>query len=82
MNLISLQPEGGERHSTMESAVEDIMDKLTNGTEDQQRKYSKGFALGNDTKRGKLDRKQTISAIRQRHQTYKERKKPNAVSTF
>ena len=66
----------------MESAVEDIMDKLTTGTEEQQRKYSEGLSLGNNKKTKGLNRKQTISALRQRNQTYKERKKPGAVSLF
>ena len=66
----------------MENAVEDIMDKLTTGTEEQQRKYSEGLSLGNNKKNKGLNRKQTISALRQRNQTYKERKKPGAVSRF
>merc|ERR1712136_466111 len=72
----SYQPEGSERHSTMESVV-DIMDQLVTGTDEQKRKYSKGFALGDNNKSKKFG-KQLQQTIRQRHQTYKERKKPNA----
>jgi len=74
----SYQPEGSERHSTMESVVDDIMDQLTSGTEEQKRKYSKGLALGDNNKSKKFG-KQLQQTIRQRHQTYKERKKPNAL---
>ena len=66
----------------MESAVEDIMDKLTTGTEEQQRNYSERLSLGNNKKTKGLNRKQTISALRQRNQKYKERKEPEAVSLF
>ena len=68
------QPEGDGEHTTMESAVEDIMDKLTTGTDDQVRKYSQGFTLGNNKVSKGLSRKQTISALRNRNQTYKARK--------
>ena len=65
---------GDGEHTTMESAVEDIMDKLTTGTDDQVRKYSQGFTLGNNKVSKGLSRKQTISALRNRNQTYKARK--------
>ena len=68
------QPEGDGEYTTMESAVEDIMDKLTTGTDDQVRKYSQGFTLGNNKVSKGLSRKQTISALRNRNQTYKARK--------
>jgi chitin synthase len=70
----SYQPAEDGAHTTMESAVQDIMDKLTTGTEEEQRKYSQGLTLGNNKKSKGLNRKQTISALRQRNQTYKERK--------
>ena len=66
----------------MESAVEDTLNKLTTGPEEQQRKYSEGLSLGNNMKNKGLKRKQTISALRQRNQTYRESKKPGAVSRF
>ena len=63
----------------MESVVDDIIVQLNSGTEEQKRKYSKGLALGDNNKSQKFG-KQLQQTIRQRHQTYKERKKPNAVS--
>merc|ERR1719436_234595 len=70
----SYQPTGDGAHTSMEDAVEDIMDKLTTGTEAEQRKYSQGLSLGNNKASKGLNRKQTISALRKRNQTYKERK--------
>ena len=58
------------------------MDRLTTGTEEQQRNYSERLSLGNNKKTKGLNRKQTISALRQRNQKYKERKEPEAVSLF
>ena len=60
----------------MESVVDDIMNQLTSGTEEQKRKYSEGLSLGNNKKNSKFG-KQLQQTIRQRHQTYKEKKKPN-----
>ena len=65
---------GDGEHTTMESAVEDIMDKLTTGTDDQVKRYSQGLTLGNNKMSKGLSRKQTISALRNRNQTYKARK--------
>ena len=50
------------------------MDKLTTGTADEVRKYSQGLTLGNNKASKGLHRKQTISALRARNQTYKDRK--------
>ena len=66
----------------MESAVEDTLNKLTTGTEEQQRKNSEGISLGNNMKNKGLKRQKTISALTQRNQTYRESKKPGAVSRF
>ena len=66
----------------MESAVEDKLNKLNTGTEEQQRKYSEGLSLGNNKKIKGLKRQKTISALIQRNQTYKEGKKPGTVSRF
>ena len=63
----------------MESAVEEIMDKLTSGTETEARKYSEGLSLGDKKSTKGLHRKQTISALRKRNQTYKERKRTMKV---
>jgi hypothetical protein len=65
----------------MESAVEDILNKLTTGTEEEQRKYSQGLTLGNNKASKGLNRKQTISALRKRNQTYKERKATTKIGS-
>ena len=66
----------------MQSAVEDTLNELTTGTEQQQRKCSEGISLGNNMKNKGLKRQKTISALIQRNQTYKEGKKSGAVSRF
>ena len=64
----------------MESAMEEIMDKLTTGSHEEARKYSEGLTLGNTKASKGLTRKQTISALRKRNQTYKEHKKTMKVA--
>ena len=58
----------------MESAVEDILNKLTTGTEEEQRKYSQGLTLGNNKASKGCNRSAMISAVSKRNQSYKEQK--------
>ena len=59
--------------------MNDVINQMHSGTDEQKRKYSEGFALGDNNKAQQIG-KELQQTIRQRHQTYKERKKPNAVS--
>jgi len=68
---------GSERHSTLESVVNDVINQIHSGTDEQKRKYSEGFDLGDNNKAQKLGT-ELQQTIRQRHQTYKEGKKQNA----
>ena len=63
----------------MESVVNDVIHQMHSGTDEQKRKYSEGFDFG-DNNKAQMIGKELQQTIRQRHQTYKERKKPNAVS--
>ena len=58
----------------MESAVAETMDKLTNGTEEEQRRYSLAFPLRSNNAKTDLKRQQSIVALKVRHHTYKEGK--------
>jgi len=58
----------------MKGAVQKIMDTLTTGTEEQQKKYSKGLNLGDDKASKGWNRRATITALSKLNQTYKEQK--------
>jgi len=68
---------GSERHSTMESVVNDVINQIHSGTDEQKRKYSEGFDLGDNNKAQQFGN-ELQKTIRQRHQSYRERKKQNA----
>ena len=77
---ITIKPDvEGDHKVTMESAVKNIMDKLTTGTSDDVEKY---FTLGNNLSSKGLNRQKTISALRSRNKTYKDRKATLNVRPF
>ena len=62
----------------MEDAIAEIMEKVTSGTEAEQRRYSQGVLPVSSKKSSNgstsLRRRETISALKKRNHTYKERK--------
>ena len=50
------------------------MDKLTTGTDHEVRRLSEGFGLGGTKGDVTVRRQETISALRNRNKTYKQRK--------
>ena len=73
-STLPIQPADDGSHITMKGAVQKIMDTLTTGTEEQQKKYSKGLNLGDDKASKGWNRRATITALSKLNQTYKEQK--------
>ena len=59
--------------------MNDVINQIHSGTDEQKRKYSEGFDLGDNNKAQQFGN-ELQKTIRQRHQSYRERKKQNAVS--
>ena len=73
-STLPIQPADDGSHITMKGAVQKIMDTLTTGTEEEQKKYSKGLNLGDDKASKGWNRRATITALSKLNQTYKEQK--------
>ena len=79
-----IQPADDGTHTTMESAVAEIMEKYKTGNEEQHEiklkklisaiLLNKGSTLGQNKASTCSDRRMTISEIGNRYQAYKERK--------
>ena len=64
----------------MQDAIEEIMDKISDGPEPEQKRYTQQLSVRSSIYYQESKRNQTISAIRKRISSYKEQKLSLEVS--